>query len=67
MLKYSASCVLQGICLYYYSYTAPIVSGLQNKSDNMSMFSWIGIGIASFVTLGIFALIYIHARNKKLK
>ena len=50
-----------------YEYYAPIVSGLQNKSDNMSMFSWIGIGLASFVTLGIFAFIYIYVRNRKLK
>ena len=51
----------------YYSYTAPIVSGLQNKSDSMSIFSWIGVGAASFLTLGIFAFIYISTRNKKLK
>ena len=50
-----------------YEYYAPIVSGLQNKSDNMSMFSWIGIGLSSFETLGIFAFIYIYSRNKKLK
>ena len=50
-----------------YEYYAPIVSGLQNKSDNMSMFSWIGIGLASFATLGIFAFIYLYVRNRKLK
>ncbi|MBR2055426.1 MAG: hypothetical protein IJ970_00020, partial [Mycoplasmataceae bacterium] len=51
----------------YYSYTAPIVSGLQNKSDSMSIFSWIGVGAASFLTLGIFAFVYISIKNKKLK
>ncbi|MBR2055700.1 MAG: hypothetical protein IJ970_01450, partial [Mycoplasmataceae bacterium] len=50
-----------------YWYYAPVVSGLQNKSDGMSMLSWVGIGAAAFVTLGIFVFIYLYVRNKKLK
>ena len=50
-----------------YEYYAPIVSGLKEKVDNMAMFTWIGIGVATLVTLGIFALIYLHSTKKKLK
>ncbi|MBD5423313.1 MAG: hypothetical protein HDR43_02350, partial [Mycoplasma sp.] len=51
----------------YYQWSAPEVSGLKNKSDSMSLLTYVGIGVASLVTLGAFALIYFRSRNKKLK
>ena len=50
-----------------YEYYAPIVSGLKEKVDPMAMFTWIGIGVATLVTLGIFILIYLRSTKKKLK
>ena len=50
-----------------YVWEAPTVSGLKDKSDNMSLLTYVGIGVASLATLGIFAIIYFVARNKKLK
>lgn len=50
-----------------YSWAAPEVSGLKDKSDSMSLLAYVGIGVASFATLGIFAIIYFVARNKKLR
>ncbi|MBD5423294.1 MAG: hypothetical protein HDR43_02255, partial [Mycoplasma sp.] len=51
----------------YYQWSAPEVSGLKNKSDSMSLLTYVGIGVASLVTLGAFALIYFRSRNRKLK
>ena len=50
-----------------YVWEAPTVSGLKDKSDNMSLLTYVGIGVASLATLGISAIIYFVARNKKLK
>ena len=50
-----------------YVWQAPEVSGLKDKSDSMSLLAYVGIGAASLLTLGVFAIIYFAARNKKLK
>ncbi|MBD5423372.1 MAG: hypothetical protein HDR43_02665 [Mycoplasma sp.] len=51
----------------YYQWNAKDVSGLMDKSDQLSLLSYVFIGCASLFTLGIFGIIYLCMRNKKIK
>ena len=69
----AAAIGITGICTYSilntkkaYDYTDYYVD-TPNVANNMSLLTYVSIGVASVATRDIFAIIYFVARNKKLK